>query len=43
MARRKSLRWHDEAVRDLEAAHAYLLERNPEAARRFARAILDAA
>jgi plasmid stabilization system protein ParE len=37
------LRWHDEAVRDLERAHAFLLERNPEAARRFARRVLEAA
>ena len=28
---------------DLEAAHAYLHERNPEAARRFAIAVLEAA
>ena len=40
---RKLLRWQDEAVRDLEKAHEYLFERNPEAARRFAQSIVEAA
>lgn len=43
MGRSKILRWHDVAVEDLEAAHGYLFERNPEAARRFAEQILEAA
>jgi plasmid stabilization system protein ParE len=37
------LRWQDAAVRDLEEAHSYLSKHNPEAARRFAAEILDAA
>lgn len=37
------LRWQDAAVSDLEAAHAYLSERNPEAARQFAVTMLEAA
>ncbi len=43
MAPSKILRWNTAAVDDLEAAHKYLLERNPEAACRFAESILDAA
>ena len=39
----RQLRWQHAAVRDLEETHAYLAERNPEAARRFAAAILEAA
>jgi len=34
--RRPLIRWSRLADRDLESAHAYLEERNPEAARRFA-------
>lgn len=37
------LRWQNAAVSDLEEAHAYLSERNPEAARQFAVTILEAA
>jgi plasmid stabilization system protein ParE len=36
------IRWARSAVRDLESAHAYLEERSPEAARRFAAEILRA-
>ncbi len=37
------LRWQEKAVDDLEQNHAYLSEYNPEAARRFAASILEAA
>ena len=43
MAGKKILRWHSAAVADLEEAHGYLFERNPEAAQRFAIAVLEAA
>jgi len=36
------IRWSRLASQDLESAHAYLEERNPEAARRFAIEILRA-
>lgn len=36
------VRWQEQALRDLEETHAFLAERNPEAARRFARQILEA-
>ncbi len=39
----RKLRWQDAAVRDLENTHAYLSRHDPEAARRFAAAILEAA
>ncbi len=39
----RKLRWQDAAVRDLEETHAYLSRHNPEAARRFAATILEAA
>ena len=39
----RTLRWQAEAVRDLEASHAYLTQHSPEAARRFAVTILEAA
>ena len=43
MARRKPKPiWSRLAIRELESAHAYLVERNPEAARRFASQVLDA-
>ncbi len=42
MSPERLLRWHDDAVQDLEAAHGYLLERSPPAARRFAQSVLDA-
>ncbi len=37
------LRWQDAAVDDLEESHAHLSKFNPEAARRFAATILEAA
>ncbi len=39
----RKLRWQDLAVRDLEETHAYLFQYDPEAARRFAVTILEAA
>ncbi len=42
MKRSLPIRWSRRAEKDLEAAHAYLEERNPEAARRFAIQILRA-
>lgn len=39
----RRLRWQDAAVRDLEETHAYLFPHDPEAARRFAATILEAA
>lgn len=42
MKRSLQIRWSRLAARDLETAHAYLEERNPEAARRFAVQILRA-
>lgn len=42
MKRNLPIRWSRLAEKDLEAAHAYLEERNPEAARRFAAQILRA-
>ncbi len=43
MAPERKLRWQDAAVRDLEETHAYLSEHDPEAGRRFAVTILEAA
>ena len=43
MSRKPRLRWSRLADLDLQAAHAFLFERNPDAARRFAASILDAA
>lgn len=42
MSRRPRLRWSRLADLDLQAAHAFLYEKNPEAARRLAASILDA-
>jgi plasmid stabilization system protein ParE len=42
MAPRRRVRWSRVADRDLEQAYAYLLERDPPAARRFAAAIFAA-
>ncbi|NJL27127.1 MAG: type II toxin-antitoxin system RelE/ParE family toxin [Thermoanaerobaculia bacterium] len=42
MKRKKRLRWHSQAVRDLELGHDFLHQHNTEAARRFASSILDA-
>jgi plasmid stabilization system protein ParE len=39
---RRPIRWSRLAVHDLEAAHAYLAERNPAAAQRFAATVLRA-
>ncbi len=38
-----TLRWLPEALEDLERLHAFLREHSPDAARRAARAILEAA
>jgi plasmid stabilization system protein ParE len=40
--RKRSIRWSRLADLDLQAAHAFLAERNPEAARRFAVEVLRA-
>lgn len=42
MSRRLSIRWTRLADLDLQSAHGYLEERNPNAARRFAAEILKA-
>ena len=42
MSRKKRIRWQRLAGLDLESAHAFLAEKNPSAARRFAADILRA-
>lgn len=42
MSRKPRLRWSRLADLDLQAAHAFLFEKNPDAARRFAAGILEA-
>jgi plasmid stabilization system protein ParE len=42
LSRRRSIRWSRLADLDLQAAHAFLEKRNPSAAQRFAREILEA-
>ncbi len=43
MKSERRLRWQDAAITDLEETHSYLSQHNPEAARRFAVTILEAA
>ncbi|MBI4517301.1 MAG: type II toxin-antitoxin system RelE/ParE family toxin [Deltaproteobacteria bacterium] len=42
MARKQIVRWAPLAAADLEQTHAYLHERNPAAAQRFAQRIIEA-